>query len=224
MRPSPSSLCSSDSGFEARYPEFSNIYRKLFQDARFDTALRRNREFEARKLRLVSVQQLKEHQHLRPERRADLIQSLLQGDFDRAQRLLSDDKKPATILRIIFPSLGTRLPSHSGAEPLKKKMKDFATQLSDSQFLFQLKGLDDKEVVPKIQNIEILAHSLLSSLIDETVDSMTHEMVVRQQDNCRSAIRDELRIEGMKLQNEVLVEFIRELNELNAQSAGRQDS
>jgi len=204
------------------YPEFLDTYRKFFQGARFDTALRRNGDFDAWKLCLVSVQHLKEHnKHLRPERRADLIKSLLRGDFDHAQQLLSDDKKSATMLGFLFSVFSTRLPSPSGSESLKEEMKGFAAQLCDSQFLLQLKSLDDKELLPIIQNIETIAHSLLSSLIDETVESMAHEMAAMQQEHCRSAILDGLRIEYMKLRNKVLVEFIRKLN---AQSAGRQDS
>lgn len=222
MRPSPSSLCSSDSicpaFFEALYHEFSNTYRKFFQGARFDIALRRNGDFETSKLRLVSVQHLKKHQRLRPERRADLIQSLLQGDFDHAQRLLSDDKKSAAVFRFVFSTL---LPSPSDAVSLKNEMKAFAAQLADSRFLSQLKSIDDQELLPIIQHIEIIAYSQLSSLIDGTVESMIHEMAAMQQGHFRGAIQDELKIEEVKLQNEARVELIRELN---AQSARRQDS
>lgn len=100
-------------------------------------------------------------------------------------------------------------------------MKDFAARLSDSQFLIELKSLDDKELLARIQDIEDIAHSLLTSLIDKTVESMAHTMAATQQENCRSAIREELGIEEMKLRNEVLVGFIRDLN---AQSVGRKDS
>ena len=207
--------------FEALYPEFSNAYQKFFQDARFDIALRRNGDFEAWKLRLVSVQHLKNHQRLRPERRADLIRSLLKGDFDHAQRLLLDDKKSTTVIGIVLSTVGTLLPSPKRTKPLKKEMKGFAAQLSDSEFLLQLKSIDDKELLPRIQRIEVMAHSLLSSLIDKTVESMAHEMAAMQQEHYRRAIRDELGTEEMSLQNKVLVKFIRELN---AHSAGRQDS
>lgn len=166
------------------------------------------------------MQHLKKDQRLRPERRADLIQALLQDDFDRAQRLLSDDKKPAAMFRFVLSTL-TFLPSPSSAASLKREMKGFAAQLPDSRFLSQLKSIDDKELLSIVQRIEIIAHSQLSSLINETVESMTHEMAAMQKGHFRSAIQDELRIEEMKLQNEARVELIRELN---AQSARRHDS
>jgi hypothetical protein len=192
----------------------------LFQDAQFDTALRRNRDFEACKLRLVAVQHLNKRQRLRPENRANLIQLLLQGDFDHAQRLLSDDKKPAAMIRLVLSAVGTLLPSPVGAESLKKEMKSFAARLSDSHFLSQLKGIDDEELLPIMKDVETIAHSLLSSLIDETVESMTHKMAATQQEHCKSAIQNKFRIEELKLRNELLVEFIRGLN---ARSARRQD-
>lgn len=184
----------------------------------------RNSDFEAYKLCLVSVQHLEKHQRIRPERRADLIQSLLRGDFDHAQRLLSDDgrdKKPATIFRAVVSAIGTLFSSPSGAEPLKEEMKSVTAQLPDSQFLLQLKGIYDEELLPIIQHIEFIAHSVLTSLIDKTVESITDEMAAMQQEHCRSAIEDRFRTEEMKLQNGVLIEFIRGLN---TQSAGRQDS
>lgn len=221
MRPSSNSLCLSDSICLADFdPEFPNTFRKLFQDARFDIALRRNGDFEACKLRLVAVQHLKKHQRLRPEKRADLIQSLLQGDFDHAQRLLSDDKKPAAMVRFVFSAVVTFLPSPSDAESLKNEMKRFAAQLPDSQFLSQLKSIDDVELLPIMQDVETIAHSLLSSLIDETVESMTHKMAVTQQEHYNRAIQDKFRIEEVELRNKLLVEFIQGLN---AQSAGHQD-
>jgi len=90
-------ICSPDSIYlsdlEAIYPEFANIYQKLLRDARLDSELRRNGDFQAWKLRLVSVRYLLgKHRHLRPERRADLIQSLLEDDFNHVLWLLQDDE------------------------------------------------------------------------------------------------------------------------------------
>ncbi len=174
------------------------------------------------KLRLVSVRHLLgKHQHLRPEKRTDLIQSLLEGDFNHAQRLLPDDKKSPTVIGLVATAVNALLPSSSSAESLKKEMKVLAAQQSDSQFLLELKGVDNKELLPMIQDIETLVYSLHSSLIDKTVGAMTHTVVAMQQEHRKRAILDELKNEGMKLRNEVLVEFIRGLN---VQLARQQDS
>jgi hypothetical protein len=171
---------------------------------------------------LVSVRHLLgKHQHLRPGKRTDLIQSLLEGDFNYAQRLLSNDKKSPTVMGSVVTAVGALLPSLSSAESLKKEMKVLAAQQSDSQFLLELKGVDNKELLSMIQDIETLVHSLHSSLIDKTVGAMTHTVVAMQQEHRKRAIQDELKNEEMKLRNEALVEFIRELN---VQSARRQDS
>jgi hypothetical protein len=160
-------------------------------------------------------------QHLRSERRADLIQSLLDGNFNDAQQLLQDEKKSSTVFGLVVRGVSSLLTSPSSAQSLKSEMKVIAAHLSDSQFLLELKGIDDQQLLPMKQDIEALAHSLLSSIIDKTVGVMTHEVVAMQQEHCRRAIWDELKRDEMKLRNEVLVEFIRELN---ARSARPQDS
>jgi len=268
-------ICSPDSIYlsdlEAIYPEFANIYQKLLRDARLDSELRRNGDFQAWKLRLVSVRYLLgKHRHLRPERRADLIQSLLEDDFNHVLWLLQDDEispvfglvvaAVGAFLYFLFRSIDVRWggaaflcalaylatqmaspkarvrePVRPGgvelepdallspviAESLKREMKVLAAQLSDSQFLLELKGVDNKELLPTIQDIETLVHSLHSSLIDKTVGALTHTVVAMQQEHRKRAIQDELKNEEMKLRNEVLVGFIRGLN---VQLARRQDS
>lgn len=124
------------------------------------------------------------------------------------------------MVRFVFSAVVTFLPSPSDAESLKNEMKRFAAQLPDSQFLSQLKSIDDVELLPIMQDVETIAHSLLSSLIDETVESMTHKMAVTQQEHYNRAIQDKFRIEELELRNKLLVEFIQGLN---AQSAGHQD-
>ena len=101
-------------------------------------------------------------------------------------------------------------------EQFKGKMMALSARLSDSQFLLELKDVDDKDLVLAIQEIEALTHSIVSSLIDKTVGNMTEEMVATQQEHCRRAINAQLKSEATKRRNESLVEFIRALN---AQSA-----
>ncbi len=220
------------SDLEAIYPEFANIYQKLLRDARLDSELRRNGDFQAWKLRLVSVRYLLgKHRHLRPERRADLIQSLLEDDFNHVLWLLQDDEI-SPVFGLLVAAVGALLSRGVELEPdallspviaesLKREMKVLAAQLSDSQFLLELKGVDDEDLLSVVQDIEALAHYLFSSLIDETVEAMARTVTTMQQKHCRRSIRDELNRKEMNLQNKVLVEFIRELN---AQSTRGQDS
>jgi hypothetical protein len=125
------------------------------------------------------------------------------------------------VFDLVARGVGSLLTSSSSTESLKSEMKVIATHLSDSEFLLELKGMDDQQLLPMKQDIEALAYSLLSPIIDKIVGAMTHEVAAMQQEHCSRAILDELNREEMKLRNEVLVEFIRELN---AQPAMPQDS
>ncbi|KAH9963060.1 hypothetical protein BJV74DRAFT_880022 [Russula compacta] len=209
------------SDLKTLYPDFQEIYQRHFQNAKFDNVLRRDSDFEAWKLRLVSVRHLLgKHRRLRPETRAELVRSLLGGDFNRAQRVLPDDKKTSSMLtKLVVTAVGALLPSPgpSSSESLKREMKVLSARISDSQFLLEIKGFEDEDLRPKIQDIEGLAHSLLSSSIDATVRAMSYSVVAMQQEVCRRSLRREIESEKMKLQNEALVAFIRELN---AQSTG----
>ena len=220
MRFKPGSPHSIDSirlsDLEAIYPAFSSIYQRHLRVARFNHALRRNGDFENQKLRLVSVRYLLgKHRNLRPGRRADIIQSLLGGNFSSAQRLLPSEERSSTVFGFLATTVGSLL-TNPDNEQFKGKMMALSARLSDSQFLLELKDVDDKDLVLAIQEIEALTHSIVSSLIDKTVGNMTEEMVATQQEHCRRAINAQLKSEATKRRNESLVEFIRALN---AQSA-----
>jgi hypothetical protein len=198
-------------------PDFQEVYRSLFQDAKFDTVLRRDNDFEARKLGLVSVRHLEEKGlHLHPEKRDQLVQSLLGGDFNNAQCILQETKKFASV-RAFFSAV---LSSPSDGRLLKKEMKSLAADLSDSQFLLQMKGVQDEALHPMIRDIEVLSYSLLSSSIDATVGAMTGAVVAMQKEVSKTTIRHEIESEEMKLRNEALEDLIRKIN---ARSVGRKD-
>jgi hypothetical protein len=112
------------------------------------------------------------------------------------------------------------LPSPSGGGPLKREMKSLAAGVSDSQFLLEMKDVDDEVLRPMIQEIEILSHSLLSSKIDTTAGTMAREVVSIQHEVFRRNLQHEIESEERRLQSEALVAFIRTLNTL---SAGRRD-
>jgi len=191
--------------------------------AKFNTILRRDTGFEARKLRLFSVQHLLEkHPRLRPERRTQLVQLILRGDFDNAQVILQaqESKGLSSVLTLVTSSLSVFLPSPSDNGSLKKEMKSLAAHISDSQFLLGMKYVDDEVLRPMIQEIETLSHSLLSSIIDATARTMAHVVVAMQLEVFRKNLQHEIESGERKLQSEALEEFIRKLNTL---SAGRRD-
>jgi hypothetical protein len=209
------------SDLKASYPDFHEIYRSHFQAAKFDTILRRDTDFLAQKLRLVSVQHLLEkHPRLRPERRTQLVQSLLRGDFDNAQSILQESKRLSSVITLVTSPLSLFLPSPSDGGSLKREMKSFAARISDSQFLLKIKDMDDEVLRPVIQEIEILSHSLLSSIIDTTAGNMARVVVAIQHEVFRRNLRCEIESGEWRQQSEALVAFIRNLNTL---SAGRRD-
>lgn len=218
---SPDSVSVSLSDLEASCPNFQEVYRNRFRSARFDTVLRRNRDFEAQKLGLVSVRHLhvlEKHRRLVPEKRVQLVQSLLSGDFDSAQGILQETKKFAAMFALVatpFNSFFTS-PSDGPGGPLKREMKNLAADLSDSQFLFDMKSVRDDALQPIIQDIELLSHSILSSSIDKTVGAMAREVAAMQQEALGMTIQHEFESEEMRLQNEALKEFIRKVNAFSA--------
>lgn len=207
----------------ASYPEFQEIYRNQFQSARFDALLSRDRDFATRKLRLVSVQHLLgKHQRLGRKKRARLVQSLLRDDFNSAQRILDEPKRSSVILAAVASAVRPRSPSPSPSneETLKGEMKNLSLHLSNSQFLLEMKDVNDEDLRPMIQEIETHTHSLLSRLIDTTVGDMAYAAMALQQDVLRRNILLDIESDEMKRRNEERAGFIQELN---AQSASRKD-
>jgi hypothetical protein len=83
-----------------------------------------------------------------------------------------------------------------------------------------MKGVDDEVLRPMIQEIEILSHSLLSSIIDTIAGTMSREVVAMQHEGFRRNLQYEVESGERKQQSEALVAFIRKLNTL---STGRRD-
>jgi len=165
---------------------------------------------------------LENHPRLRPERRTQLVQSLLRGDFDNAQSILQaqESKRLSFPLRLVTSPLSVFLPSHNDGISLKREMKSLAARISDSQFLLEMKNVDDEVLRPVIQEIEILSHSLLSSIIDTTAGTMARVVVAMQHEVFRKNLQYEIESGEWRQQSEALVAFIRKLN---TRSAGRRD-
>jgi hypothetical protein len=208
------------SNLELLYPGTQRIYQQHVYDARFETALRRDAWFEGQKLCLISVQNLARYPHLSPENRADLIRTCIEGNFDRAQQIIpkSDHKKLLNLLTKTF------LPGPRRANvSLKEAMKILATRIPDSQFLLQIKNVEDCDEGTKalIQNVQGFAHTTLASLVVTTVEAMTHALLARQQEFCGRSIQNEIKSEESRTLRDALVEFIQNIN---ARSAERGDS
>jgi hypothetical protein len=167
---------------------------------------------------LVAVRHLLDkHQNLPTEARSELIQTLLKGDFYRAQNLLSkiDGKKGAD-----SGGWGSLFSGSSG-DNLNRDMRMLAGNISDSQFLLDLNDISDTETRSAIQELDALAHAQLISTIDATVKGMTRNVLAMQLDYCTRSMQHEMESEGRKSLNTALAEFIRDIN---AQSSGRRDS
>lgn len=212
------------SDLKASFPDFQEIYRSHFQPAKFNNILRLESDLETRKLRLFSVQYLlATHPCLRPERRTQLVQSLLTGDFDNAQSILREPKWHSAVSTLVTSTLKAFLPPPSDggtSRSLKREMKSLAAQISDSEFLLKMKDVNDEVLQPMIQELESLFYSLLSSIIDTTSDTMARAVVARQLENFETNLQHQIESRERRLQAEELIVFIKKLNIL---SAGRRD-
>lgn len=170
---------------------------------------------------------LGKHQELDPEKRAELIQTLFsEGSLNEAQKLLpSPDKKKeygliTKALRILQPLFGGQS-SMEPEEELKKEMKKVASAISDSEFLLGLKNVEIEGLQRAIQEAEAVAHTSLSSSIDDTVTKMTQAVLHMQQESCKKAIQKAIRTDEARVLKDALIDFIRDLN---SKSAGRRNS
>jgi len=207
-------------GLESLYPGFRTIYQKHFDNARFDTAPRLDSRFEPQKLRLLSVRYLLERdQNLDTEARADLIRTILEGNFRRAQQTLDKTNEKKGSGPSAWP--GRSLFSGSGEGSLEKEMKTLTARTPDSHFLFLMKSEGVEELRPVIEDVEELAYAQLNVLIDATVKAMGRAVSAMQQQHCERSIQHETESEERKARKKALAKFIQDIN---AQAVGRQES
>src|SRR5216684_5119946 len=207
------------SDLESLYPGFRIVYEKHLHGARFDLVLRRDPEFESRKLRLLTVICLLEkNQHLDTRARVELIHNvLIEGDFCHAQQTVSqtdEKKRSGTSFR------GARSPSGRSEDTLEKEMRSLAARTPDAQFLLMMKNEGNKELRPVIDEVEALAHTQLSSSIAAVVKMMAHAVSAMQLERCERAVQHDTDSEERKSLSKLLREFIQGINAL---VAGRQD-
>ena len=203
------------------YRAFNGIYKSHVDDAKFDVV--KGNEFKSLKKRLISVRCLLEkHPELSPGKRAELIQAVLSEDnLQRAQQVFpKSDKKTnqpgqssslwSTITGLFSGSKET------DEESLRTEVKRITKSVSDSDFLLELKGYDDKDLKAVIQTTVDAACIQLSSSIDTAVKKMTHAVLRIQQDECKRSIQREMEMEERKELGGKLADFIRAINEVAA--------
>ena len=205
------------------YRDFNGHYTRHFGDAKFDAV--KGTEFKSLKKRLIeALHLLGKHPELAPEKRAELIRAILSEDnLQRAQQMFpkldkdSYSGKTSLLSKFIGFISGSK---ETDEESLRKELKD-KTSVSDSKFLLQLKGVDDKDLVTPIQAAVDLACGQLSSSIDSVVKKMTHTVLRMQQEECKRSMQREIEMEERKVLGGILLDFIRVINEL---SIGRRTS
>jgi hypothetical protein len=213
-------------GLELLYPGSEQIYHKHLQDTRFYTILKRDTWFEARKLRLISIQDLyTRYNHLSRETCNEVVQTILMGNFDLAQQILlkADRKKRSHFFSETFGFLLAGSSRSRTDVSLKEAMKILAARTPDPQFLLQIKSMEDSDVDTQslVREVQDFAHATLASSIGTTVETMTRALLAKQQEICKQSVQDEINGEENKALRDALTEFIQTIN---SRSAERGDS
>jgi hypothetical protein len=223
------------------YHGFNDIYDHHVQNAKFNSV--KGAEFKSLKDRLVSVcHLLKKHPDLPPGKRTELIQAFLaEEDLQRVRQLFpkkDKNKQPgkrkeleknkesgknnesvksswysfpfSTIMRLFSGPKGT------DEDSLEDELKQITSGVTDSDFLVELKGVGDKDLKVQIRRVVDLACTQLSSSIDATVKKMAHAVLQMQQEECKVSIRREIDADERKVLRDLLVKFIRRINETSA--------
>jgi hypothetical protein len=207
------------------YHDFDDIYKRHVDGAKFDAL--KGHDFVSLKERLITVRHLLEKcPELVPGKRTELIKAVLSEDnLQRVQQIFpKPDKNNQSGKTSSLFSMLTGFFSGSketDEESLRKELKKIISGVSDSNFLLQLKGIDDKELETPIQAAMDLACGQLSSSIDATVRKMTHAVLRMQQEECRKSMQHDVETEKRKVLGGILLDFIRDVNKV---SAGRRTS
>lgn len=198
------------------YRDFNGIYQRHVDEARFDVV--KGHEFKSLKERLIAVRHLLEkHPEVGSGKRAELIQAVLSEDnLQRVQWIFpKSDKNNQSGKAPSLWSIVTGFFSGSKAtdeESLRTDVKKITKNTSDSDFLLQLEGVDDKDLEVPIQAAVDLACSQLSSSIDSTVKRMTHAVLWMQQEECKRLMQREKETEERKVLSRKLADFIQIIN------------
>lgn len=202
------------------YRDFNGIYERHVDDAKFDVV--KGPEFKSLKKRLIAVRHLLEkHPEVDPGKRSELIQAVLFEDNLRRVQQISPESNENNKSGIISSLWSTFTGLISGSKvtdekSLRSEVKMITSSVSDSNFLLQLKGVDDKDLEAAIQVVVDLACSQLSSSIDTAVKKMTHAVLRMQDDECKRSMKREVETEERKELSGRLADFIHTVNEVSA--------
>jgi len=206
------------------YRDFDTIYKRQVENAKFDVV--NGRDFKFLKTRLIFIcYLLREHRDIAPKQRTELIDALLSGDDLRhAQQVINksemNKEHEATSWFSAFTSI-LAWPKDTDEESLHKEMKKLANNISDSDFLLGLGGIEDEDLKDPIQEAVAIANTQLSSSVNVTVKKLTHAVLRMQQDECKKNIQHEIETRQRNALGGVLVDFIRDVNK---NSVGRRPS
>ena len=199
------------------YRDFNTIYKRYVEDAKFDVVKGHGFKFLKRRLAFICYI-LREYRDISPKKRTELINALLsEDDLRHAQQVISRSVKGKEPGKTSWFSL----PKVTDEESLRKVMTKIANDISDSDFLLGLKGVQDEELQNPIQEAVALANTQLSSSIDAMVNELTHAVVRMQQDECKKHIQREIEVKERKVLSGAHVNFIRDINK---NSIGRRTS
>ena len=204
------------------YHGFNDIYQHHFQNSNFSTI--KGLEFRSLKERLISVcHLLKNHPDLPPGKRTALIQTFLADDDLRRTRQAHTPKNDKDG-KLSWPSFSlskiTGLLSGSKGideSSLRKELNRITSDVSDAEFLLQLKDIKDKDLVAPIQRVVDLACTQLSSSIHAAVVKMTQAVLRMQLEECQGSIQRDIEADKRELLRGMLLKFIRDVNKISSE-------
>ena len=211
-------------GLRLLYRDFNDVYKRHVEDAKFDVV--KGRDFKFLKTRLTFIcHLLREHRDIAPKQRTELIDALLSGDdLRQAQQVVHKSEKNKEHETTPWFSAFTSIlawPKDTDEEALHKEMKKLANNISDSDFLLILKGIEDEDLKDPTQEAVAIANTQLSSSVNVTVKTLTHAVLRMQQDECKKNIQHDIETEQRNALGGALVNFIRDVNK---NSVGRRPS
>jgi len=200
------------------YRGFAAIYERHVEDAKFVVVKGEN--FRSLKERLAFVcHLLNEHRDMGPVKRTELAQALLsEGGFHYGHPKSDENRQHGHGKTAMFTKIKGILP-HSGAtneESLRSEMKKIADSISDADFLLELKGIENEDLVAQAQEAVVIAYIQLSSSIDATVNQMTRDVLQMQKEECKRKIQFEIETKQRKELDDARTNFIRDVNKKSA--------
>jgi hypothetical protein len=169
-----------------QYPDFDTIYRHHVDEAKFDVV-------DDTKFR-----------SLKEQLNAKGVQPVLSKSDKKKERgkRFSFSKRFSNSLRS----------TNTGEETSQKEVTKLPSDISDSDFLLDLKGIQDVDLAAPIHEAMLLAQSYLSSLIDSTVGTMTYDVLKMQQEEHKRRVRRQIEAEEKEALDSILIDFIRKVN------------